>query len=176
MGEVGYSTLERRGGRPTLDVNGLWGGFTGAGSKTIIPAHAHAKISCRLVADQDPERVFEQLRAFIEEIAPPGVTTSVTLLGAGRPSLMSKDHPATMAAARALEATFGRAPVYIREGGSIPVCASFESILGLPVVLLGFGQPDSNAHAPNEWMDLRNYETGIRTFARMWDELAGVRS
>ncbi len=176
VGEVGYTTLERRGGRPTLDVNGLWGGFTGAGSKTIIPAHAHAKLSCRLVANQDPERVFEQLRGYVEEIAPPGVTTSVTLIGAGRPSLMPRDHPATMAAARALEATFGRAPVYIREGGSIPVCASFESVLGLPVVLLGFGQPDSNAHAPNEWLDLRNYETGIRTFARMWDELAAVRS
>jgi acetylornithine deacetylase/succinyl-diaminopimelate desuccinylase-like protein len=176
VGEVGYSTLERRGVRPTLDVNGLWGGFTGAGSKTIIPAHAHAKISCRLVAAQDPKRVFEGFRTFVEEIAPPGVTISVTLLGTGRPSLMPKDHAATRAAARALEATFGRAPVYIREGGSIPVCASFESILGLPVVLLGFTQPDCNAHAPNEWMDLRNYETGIRTIARMWDELVLERS
>jgi acetylornithine deacetylase/succinyl-diaminopimelate desuccinylase-like protein len=172
VGEVGYSTLERRGGRPTLDVNGLWGGFTGAGSKTIIPAHAHAKISCRLVVAQDPDRVFEALRAYVEQIAPPGVTTTVTLLGTGRPSLTPTDHPATAAAARALEATFGRAPVYIREGGSIPVCASFESILQIPIVMLGFTQPNDNAHAPNEWMDLRNYETGIRTIARMWDELA----
>lgn len=176
VGEVGYTTLERRGGRPTLDVNGLWGGFTGAGSKTIIPAHAHAKISCRLVTAQDPERVFEALRAYVEQIAPPGVTTSVGLLGGGRPSQTPKDHPATQAAARALEATFGRAPVYIREGGSIPVCASFESILELPIVLLGFTQPDDNAHAPNEWMDLRNYETGIRAIVRMWDELAAVRT
>ena len=175
VGEVGYTTLERRGGRPTLDVNGIWGGFTGEGSKTIIPAHAHAKVSCRLVADQDPERVFEGLRAYVEQIAPPGVTTTVTLLGDGRPSLTPMDHPATQAAARALEATFGRAPVYIREGGSIPVVANFETILGLPVVLLGFVQPDDNAHAPNEWMDLRNYETGIRTIVRMWDELAAVR-
>lgn len=176
VGEVGYTTLERRGGRPTLDVNGLWGGFTGAGSKTIIPAHAHAKISCRLVTAQDPERVFEALRAYVEQIAPPGVTTSVRLLGGGRASQTAKDHPATRAAARALEATFGRAPVYIREGGSIPVCASFESILELPIVLLGFTQPDDNAHAPNEWMDLRNYETGIRAIVRMWDELAEVRT
>ncbi len=176
VGEVGYTTLERRGGRPTLDVNGLWGGFTGAGSKTIIPAHAHAKISCRLVVSQDPERIFEGLRAYVEQIAPPGVTTSVRLLGSGRPSRTPKDHPATQAAARALEATFGRAPVYIREGGSIPICASFESILGLPIVLLGFVQPDDKAHAPNEWMDLRNYETGIRTIVRMWDELAAVRT
>ena len=108
------------------------------------------------------------------EIAPPGVTTTVRQLGGGRPSLTPQDHPATQAAARALEATFGAAPVYIREGGSIPVCASFESILGLPVVMLGFTQPDEHAHAPNEWIDLDNYETGIRTIARMWDELADL--
>ncbi len=176
VGEVGYTTLERRGGRPTLDVNGLWGGFSGAGSKTIIPAHAHAKVSCRLVVSQEPERVFERLKAYVEEIAPPGVTTTVTFIGGGWPSLTPRDHPATRAAARAIEATFGRAPVYIREGGSIPVTASFERILGLPVVLLGFVQPDCNAHAPNEWIDLNNYETGIRTFARMFDELLDVRS
>ena len=175
VGEVGYTTLERRGARPTLDVSGLWSGFSGAGSKTIIPAHAHAKISCRLVRAQDPARVFEALRTYVEQIAPPGATTTVRLLNRGRPSQTATDHPATQAAARALEATFGRAPVYIREGGSIPVCASFESILGLPMVLLGFTQPDENAHAPNEWMDLANYETAIRTIARMWDELADVR-
>ncbi len=175
-GEVGFTTLERRGGRPTLDVNGLWAGFTGAGSKTIIPAHAHAKVSCRLVVAQDPQRVFEQFKAYVEEIGPPGVRTTVTFLGGGRPSLTPTDHPATQAAARAIEATFGAAPVYIREGGSIPVTASFETILGLPVVLLGVVQPDCNAHAPNEWLDLRNYETGIRTFARVFDELRDVRS
>ena len=171
VGEVGYSTLERRGTRPTLDVNGLWGGFQGDGSKTIIPAHAHAKVSSRLVAAQEPDRIFEAFEAYVEEIAPPGVTTTVQLLGGGLPSVTPLDHPATQAAARALEATFGQAPVYIREGGSIPVCASFTSILGLPVVLLGFVQPDSHAHAPNEWMDLGNYETSIRTIARTWDEL-----
>jgi acetylornithine deacetylase/succinyl-diaminopimelate desuccinylase-like protein len=174
VGEVGYTTLERRGVRPTLDVNGLWGGFAGEGSKTIIPASAHAKVSCRLVADQDPDRIFEAFRAYVEEIAPPGITTAVRFLGGGRPSLTPIDHPATQAAARALEATFGRAPVYIRAGGSIPVCASFTSILGLPVVLLGFTPPEDNAHAPNEWMDLGNYETSIRTIARMWDELVDL--
>ena len=110
VGEVGYTTLERRGARPTLDVNGIWGGFQGEGSKTIIPAHAHAKVSCRLVAAQDPDRIFEAFKAFVEEIAPPGVTTTVRLLGGGLPSLTPMDHPATQAAARALEATFGRAP------------------------------------------------------------------
>ena len=174
IGEVGYTTLERRGVRPTLDVNGLWGGFQGEGSKTIIPAHAHAKVSCRLVADQDPAGIFEAFRAYVEEIAPPGVTTTVRFLGGGHPSHTPTDHPATQAAARALEATFGRAPVYIREGGSIPVCASFSSILGLPGVLLGFAPPDGNAHAPNEWMDLRNYESSILAIARTWDELVDL--
>ncbi len=174
FGEVGYTTIERRGARPTLDVNGIWGGFTGEGGKTIIPAHAHAKVSCRLVANQEPERIFEALRRHIESIAPAGVRVSVRYLSGGRPSLTPMDHPATQAAARALEATFGRAPLYIREGGSIPVSASFETILGLPVVLLGFTPPDDNAHAPNESMDLRNYETAIRTVARYWDELAAL--
>jgi acetylornithine deacetylase/succinyl-diaminopimelate desuccinylase-like protein len=172
VGEAGFSTIERRGARPTLDVNGIWGGFQGEGTKTIIPAHAHAKVSCRLVTAQEPDRIFEQFRAYVAEIAPPGVVTTVTNLGGGQPSLTPIDHPATQAAARALEATFGQAPVYIREGGSIPVCSSFEQILGLPVVLLGFSPPDPHAHAPNEWMDLTNYERGIRTVVRMWDEVA----
>jgi acetylornithine deacetylase/succinyl-diaminopimelate desuccinylase-like protein len=173
-GEAGYSTLERRGTRPTLDVNGIWGGFQGDGSKTIIPAHAHAKISCRLVSDQDPDRIFATFRHHVLAIAPSGVRVEVRSLGGGRPSHTPIDHPATQAAARALEATFGLAPVYIREGGSIPVCATFEEALGLPVVLLGFSPPDDRAHAPNEWMDLANYETAIRTVARLWDEIASV--
>jgi acetylornithine deacetylase/succinyl-diaminopimelate desuccinylase-like protein len=174
VGEAGYSVLERRGTRPTLDVNGMWSGFQGEGAKTIIPAHAHAKISCRLVANQDSERIYEQFRAYVEEIAPPGVVTTVRNLHGGEPSHTPRDHPATQAAARALTATFGREPVYIREGGSIPVCASFERILGLPVVLLGFVPPNQHAHAPNEWMGLTNYELGIRAVVRMWDELGGL--
>lgn len=174
FGEAGYTTIERRGARPTLDVNGIWGGFQGEGGKTIIPAHAHAKVSCRLVPNQDPERIFEALRLHVEAIAPVGVRVRVQNLSGGRPSLTPMHHPAARAAARALEATFGRAPLYIREGGSIPVSASFESILGLPVVLLGFTPPDDNAHAPNESMVLANYETGIRTIARYWDELAAL--
>jgi acetylornithine deacetylase/succinyl-diaminopimelate desuccinylase-like protein len=172
VGEVGYSTLERRATRPTLDVNGLWAGFQGAGTKTIIPAHAHAKISCRLVAAQDPVDIFGKFRDFVLEIAPPAVKVTVQDLGGGRPSLTPIDHPMTRAAARALEATFGRAPVYTREGGSIPVSASFESILGLPVVLLGFAQPHENAHAPDEWMDLANYEGAIRAIVATFDEIA----
>jgi acetylornithine deacetylase/succinyl-diaminopimelate desuccinylase-like protein len=172
VGEAGFTTLERRGSRPTLDVNGIWGGFEGEGAKTIIPAHAHAKISCRLVTAQVPDRIFEAFKAYVHEVAPPGVTVTVQSLGGGHPSLTPVDHPATQACARAIEATFGQAPLYIREGGSIPVTASFASILGLPVVLMGFVPPDDHAHAPNESMDMDNYETAIRTVVRAWEELA----
>ena len=176
-GESDYGTLERIGTRPTLDVNGLWGGFQGAGSKTIIPAHAHAKVSSRLVPNQDPRAIFEALRAFVAAKAPPGVTVVVKSLGAGRPSVTPIDQPVTRAASAALEATFGRPPVYVRQGGSIPVCEMFETQLGLPVVLMGFANPDSNAHAPNESMILANYETGIRTICLLWDSLGerGIR-
>jgi acetylornithine deacetylase/succinyl-diaminopimelate desuccinylase-like protein len=172
VGEQGFSVLERRGARPTLDINGLWGGFQGDGSKTIIPAHVHAKISCRLVPDQDPDTTFARLRDHILEIAPPGVTVSVVEHHGGMPSVTPIDHPATQAAARALTSTFGVEPLYSREGGSIPVAAAFDHTLGLPVVLLGFSQPNSGAHAPNEWLELANLDGGIRTIIRFWDELA----
>jgi len=170
-GEVGYTTLERKSGRPTLDVNGIWGGYQGEGSKTIIPGRASAKVSCRLVPDQRPDRIFPALKAHVMALAPAGVRVTVTDLGGGLPSRTSLDHPAVRAAARALEATFGRAPLFIREGGSIPFVATFEEVLGLPVVLMGFTPPDGNFHAPDEWMDRRNFELGIRAFARTLDEL-----
>jgi acetylornithine deacetylase/succinyl-diaminopimelate desuccinylase-like protein len=171
-GEPGFTSLERLGARPTLDVSGIWGGFQGEGPKTIIPAHAHAKISCRLVANQDPERIYGQVAAYIAQLAPRTITYTIDRLGDGQPSLTPIDYPATQAAARAIEATFGRPPLYIREGGSVPVCASLESILGLSTVLLGFAPPDGHFHAPNEWMSMASYETGIRTIARYWDEVA----
>jgi acetylornithine deacetylase/succinyl-diaminopimelate desuccinylase-like protein len=174
VGEPGYTTLERLGARPTLDVCGIWGGFEGEGPKTIIPAHAHAKISCRIVADQDPEKIFALVAAYIEEVAPKSVRYSIQRLGDGKPSLTPIENPATQAAARAIEASFGVTPLYIREGGSVPVCASFESILGIPTVLLGFAPPDGQFHAPNEWMSMENYETGIRAIARYWDEIAAL--
>lgn len=175
FGEPGFTILEQIGARPTLDVNGIWGGFEGEGAKTIIPAHAHAKISCRLVANQEPERIFELIAAYIAQLAPKSIRYSFQRLGDGRPSLTPIDHPATQAAARAIESTFGAAPLYIREGGSVPVCASFESILGLSTVLLGFAPADGQFHAPNEWMWMSNFETGIRTIARYWDEVAGLK-
>jgi acetylornithine deacetylase/succinyl-diaminopimelate desuccinylase-like protein len=173
-GEPGFSILECTGIRPTLDVNGIWGGFTGEGSKTIIPAHAHAKVSCRLVPDQDGEKVFDQFRDYVLSIAPRGVRVEVQNLGTARALRTDTNHPVAQAAARALEATFGTAPVYIRSGGSIPVAPMFETVLGLPVVMLGFTNPDDNAHAPNETMVLLNYETGLRTITRLWDDLGST--
>lgn len=177
-GEVGFTTLERRGARPTLDVNGMWGGFQGEGNKTIIPAQAHAKVSCRLVVNQDPHRVFEAFRSFVEQVAPPSVRVSVRLMGIGHPSLLPMDHPATRAAARAIERAFGRPPLYAREGGSIMAAADFGSVLGRPVVLAGFTNPDDHAHSPNEAMVLDNYERGIRAICHLWDEFAagGLRA
>jgi len=174
VGETGYSTLERKSIRPTLDVNGVWSGFQGEGSKTIIPGSAHAKVSSRLVADQDPAEIFELLKLHIERLALSGVTVTVRSLGNGKPSSISIDHPTTQAYVRALERAFGRAPVYQREGGSIPFVATFVETLGLPAVLCGFTPPDGNFHAPNEWMDLANYEGGVRAMVFMFEELAGL--
>ena len=156
VGEAGFTTLERRGARPTLDVNGIWGGFQGEGSKTIIPAHAHAKVSCRLVSDQDPDRIFEQsATSWRDRTARRDV--DVRDLDGGRPELTPIDHPATKAAARASRRTFGRGRSTSARAARSR-CGRFDRVLGLPVVLLGFTQPDDNAHAPNEWMDLDNYE------------------
>jgi acetylornithine deacetylase/succinyl-diaminopimelate desuccinylase-like protein len=138
----------------------------------IVPAQAHAKVSCRLVPIQ-----LGSSRAFghsVSEIAPPGVEVALRLVGEGLSSVTPIDHPATRAAARAIEATFGVPCLYDRAGGSVPVTASFANLLALPVVLLGFAPRDSQAHAPNEWMDLNNFETGMRTIARYWDELAAM--
>jgi acetylornithine deacetylase/succinyl-diaminopimelate desuccinylase-like protein len=172
VGEAGWSTLERKSARPTLDVNGMWSGFQGEGGKTIIPAHAHAKVSARLVANQDPDKILAAFRDHVAAVAPAGVTVTTQPLHGGKPSLTPTDHPATRAAARAIEAVYGVAPVFIREGGSIPVTAVFEHDLGLPVVLLGFAQPADNAHAPNEWLLVENFERGTRVIVRLWDELA----
>lgn len=175
QGESGYSTVERRGGRPTLDVNGIWGGFTGDGSKTIIPAHAHAKISCRLVMAQDPAKIALQVEAALKAVAPRGLQVEVKNLGNGYPFLTPLGDPYLKAAAGALKETFGADPLYIREGGSIPIAALFQRELSLPVVLLGFTPPDDNAHAPNESMDLGNFEGGIRAVIRALDAVAALR-
>ncbi len=173
-GEEGYTTLERVWARPTLEVNGIWGGFSGEGSKTVLPAEAHAKISCRLVPNQDPEEVYGLIESYVRRISPPGVRVEVRRMHGGRPALVPLDHPAMGAASRAVERGFGKAPVFIREGGSIPVVASFAEILGVPTVLMGVGLPDENAHAPNEWLLLENYHGGIRSAAALLEELGKV--
>ena len=171
VGEAGYEPLERLGYRPTLDVNGIWGGFQGEGSKTIIPAQAHAKVSCRLVPDQDPAVIFERFEAYVRQVAPPGVTVTVRNLGSGRPLAVSADDPIAATALDALEATFGAKPYLTRNGGSIPVAEMFTTLLGRAPVMLGFTNPDDHAHSPNEFMRLDNYETGIRTICWFWDAL-----
>jgi acetylornithine deacetylase/succinyl-diaminopimelate desuccinylase-like protein len=174
-GEPDFAPLERRGARPTLDVNGMWSGFIGEGAKTIIPAHAHAKISCRLVPDMEPGPTFERVRDFVMSNVPHGVDVTVTKIHEGMWSLAPIDHPAVEAAAACLQEVFGHAPYFLREGGSIPAAASFANMLGLPVVLLGFTPPDDQAHAPNESMRLDNYEGGLRTIVRYWDRLGTLQ-
>ena len=171
-GEAGYSALERIGFRPTLDVNGLLSGFTGEGSKTVLPAKAMAKISMRLVPDQDPKEIERRFTEHVKRLAPPGVTVDVKPHHGGLPWAADPAHPLFDAAAAALQETFGREPVFVREGGSIPIIPLFERTFGAPVLLLGFGLPGSNLHAPNEWIDLGTYHRGIATVARLYDEVA----
>ncbi|MFN8574070.1 MAG: dipeptidase [Gemmatimonadaceae bacterium] len=170
-GEDTYSTLERIWTRPTCEVNGLLSGYTGEGAKTVLPSKAMAKVSCRLVPDQTPEEIEERMRAHVARVAPPEVRVTVTALHGGRPWRGELSGPLFDAGCRALEAAFGRAPVIVGEGGSIPVVGDFESILGAPVLLMGFGLPGENAHAPNEWMSVENFEKGMRAVAALWDSL-----
>lgn len=170
-GETGYTTLERIWTRPTCEVNGLLSGYTGEGAKTVLPARAMAKISCRLVPDQDPATIERLMQGHVERVAPAGVRVRVTHLHGGRPWSADLHGPLYDAAARALEAAFHREPVIVGEGGSIPVVDDFARILGAPVLLMGFGLPGENAHAPDEWMSVENFELGMRAVATLWDLL-----
>jgi acetylornithine deacetylase/succinyl-diaminopimelate desuccinylase-like protein len=170
-GEAGYTTLERLWARPTCEVNGLLSGYTGEGPKTVIPATAMAKVSCRLVPDQDPAEIERLFRAHVERVAPPGVTVKVALLHGSSAWRASLDDPLFEAANRALAVTFGRTAVIAGDGGSLPIVGDFERILKAPVLLLGFGLPGENAHAPDEWLSVENFEKGMRTAAVLWEEL-----
>ncbi len=165
VGENGYPLLERVGIRPTLEVHGIVGGFTGAGSKTVIPAEAVAKISMRLPAGLDPQQVFSWLEEAAQVLMPKGCRLEVRCLHGGRGMSTNPDHPAVHLAAEAVEAVFGRPPVFLREGGSIPIAALFDQLLEAPVVLLGFGLPDDEVHAPNEKFSLRQFRQGMKTVA-----------
>jgi acetylornithine deacetylase/succinyl-diaminopimelate desuccinylase-like protein len=172
FGEKGYSTLERIWARPTLDVCGISGGFQGEGAKTIIPARASAKVSCRLVPDQEPDDIARKLMAHFQRVAPPGVRVRVEKQHGGRPYLAPTDHPVYEIAKRAFSKAFGKPTVFMREGGSIPFVRTIADATGKPCLLMGFGQPDENAHAPNEWIDLDNYHLGIKSAAYLYDEIA----
>ena len=172
FGERGYGTLERIWARPTLEINGLCGGFTGEGAKTVIPAAAMAKISMRLVPNQDPDQIAHLFERHLKTITPRSVELTLTRMHGGKPWLAPIDHPAIRAASRAFEKGFGTAPVFVREGGSIPVVATLAETLGLSTVLMGVGLPDENAHAPNEKLDLGNFQNGIVSVAHFFDEFS----
>jgi acetylornithine deacetylase/succinyl-diaminopimelate desuccinylase-like protein len=171
VGEPGYSVMERTWSRPTLDVHGMPGGFIGAGAKTVIPAKAVAKLSMRLVPPMQPGATFERLKTYISAIAPRGVTVEVRLIHAGEPVVVGTDNPYIRAAAEALEQVWGTAPVFTRSGGSIPVVGDFERALGIPTVMMGFGLPDDNLHAPNEKFHIANFHRGIETIIRFFEVL-----
>jgi acetylornithine deacetylase/succinyl-diaminopimelate desuccinylase-like protein len=173
-GETGYSTLERTWARPTFEVNGLLSGFIGEGAKTVIPATAMAKISMRLVPNQDPDKIAALFEAYVKKVAPKSVELKVTRMHGGKPWMTDLDNAYIQAAARAIELGFGKSPVYTREGGSIPVVATFQSELNAPTVLFGFGTPDENAHAPNEKLDLDNFFGGIVAAAYLYEEIGKV--
>jgi acetylornithine deacetylase/succinyl-diaminopimelate desuccinylase-like protein len=172
FGESGYTTLERVWGRPTFEVNGLLGGFTGDGAKTVIPAVAMAKVSMRLVPNQHPDKIAELFEAYLKKIAPKTVELKVTRMHGGKPWITAYDNKFVQAAGRAIEQGFGKTPVFCREGGSIPVVSTFQEELGVPAVLFGVGLPDENAHAPNEKIDLGNFHGGIVSAAILYDEIA----
>ncbi|HEV8335170.1 MAG TPA: dipeptidase [Candidatus Polarisedimenticolia bacterium] len=175
-GEKGYSTLERTWARPTFEVNGILSGFTGEGAKTVIPAVAMAKVSMRLVPNQDPDKVAKLFEKHLRKICPKTVEMTVTRMHGGEPWVAPIDHPAIQAAAKAFEKGFGKRPVYTREGGSIPVVATFADVLKIPSVLMGIGVPDENAHAPNEKLDLGNFQGGILSSAHFLDLMGqGIR-
>jgi len=173
-GESGYTVLEQLWTRPTCEVNGLLSGYTGEGAKTVLPSYAMAKVSCRLVPDQDPAEIERLMAAHVQAVAPAGVTATVTHLHGGRPWRAELHGPIFDAAKRALTAAFGREPVITGEGGSIPVVGDFQRLLDVPVLLVGFGLPGENAHAPDEWISVENFEVGMRAMAALWDELAAT--
>jgi len=172
VGEPGYTPLEQLGARPTLEVNGVWGGFQGEGTKTVLPAEAHAKITCRLVPDQDPERIYELVAAHVKRHAPPGVEVTVRALpGKARPYLMPADHWGNHAATDVLTDIYGVAPLYVRSGGSVPVYELFQNTLGVYSVGFGFGLRDEGIHAPNEFFRVESFERGPGAYCRLLHRL-----
>jgi acetylornithine deacetylase/succinyl-diaminopimelate desuccinylase-like protein len=171
-GEAGYTTLERKWARPTFDVHGIFGGYAGPGPKTVLPCKGGAKLSFRLVPNQDPKTVERQFREHVAKVCPPGVTYEVISHHGAPAVLVDVDTPGVKAAVRAIEASFGTKPVFIREGGSIPVVGLIKKHLGVDTLLLGWGQNDDNLHGPNEKFCLADFHRGIKASAHLLDELA----
>jgi len=169
-GEAGYTVLERVWARPTLEVHGIAGGFTGAGAKTVIPAKATAKVSMRLVPKQNPEKIIANFKKFVQENTPAGVETDVRILSASPAVMVNPNHPAIDVAAHAFRDILGRETVFVRSGGSIPIVGDFARHLGIPTILMGFGLPDDGLHSPNEKYKLSNYYAGIMTIAHFFEQ------
>jgi acetylornithine deacetylase/succinyl-diaminopimelate desuccinylase-like protein len=175
FGESGYTTLERVWARPTFEVNGLLSGFTGEGAKTVLPAVAMAKVSMRLVPNQDPKKIGDLFEAYLQKVTPKTVELKVTRMHGGKPWMTAFDNPFVQAAGRAIEQGFGQKPVFNREGGSIPVVSTFQEELGVPCVLFGVGLPDENAHAPDEKLDLGNFHNGVIASAFLYREIGALK-
>ena len=170
-GEAGFTTLERRWARPTFDINGIYGGYQGEGGKTIIPAKAVAKFTFRLVPKQDPEKIAKALEQFLRPLCPPGVTMELVHQHGAQGVVVPLESPYVAAAARAIERGFGKSPVFIREGGSIPIVTTFSQLLSVDTLLLGWGLDDDNTHSPNEKFNLADFHRGIKASAALWEEL-----
>ncbi len=173
-GEQAYTIIERLSARPTLDINGIWGGYTEPGVKTVLPSKAYAKISMRLVPDQEPDEIAQLITDYLTAIAPPGISVKVDYLQGGYGAMVRRDSPAMRAAVSAYEAGYGVTPFFMREGGSIPVVATFQKVLGIETILMGFGLPDDNLHAPNEKVHLPNLYQGVQTAIRFMELLPSV--
>jgi acetylornithine deacetylase/succinyl-diaminopimelate desuccinylase-like protein len=173
-GEEGFTTRERTSVRPTCDVNGIFGGYMGKGAKTVLPSWGGAKVSMRLVPDQDPKKIARLFEDYVQSIAPSGVTVEVTNLHGADPVVIEVQGPLVEAAMEAMQEIWGARPVRIREGGSIPIVSTFSQVIGSPVLLLGFGLNDDNLHSPNEKFNISHYYNGIRSVARMLDLLGEV--
>lgn len=174
QGEKGYSTYERTGSRPTCDVNGITGGYQGEGAKTIIPSYASCKITMRLVPNQDPKDICNKIEKYLHKIAPKSVKVKVVKHGGAKGVVVPTEGPWLEAAAEAIKTGFGKAPVFIKEGGSIPIVVDFKELLGLDTLLLGFGQNDDHIHSPNERFRIADFERGCKTAAALPDKLAAV--
>ena len=175
FGEDGYSTLERASARPTLDCNGIWGGFQGEGAKSVLPSKAGAKISMRLVPNQEPEKIEKLFTEYVNKISPKSVKVTVKSLHGGKGAITPIDSPAMDAAVEAMKKGFGKIPLFTREGGSIPVVSTFQSLLNAPTILLGFGLPDENIHSPDEHFSLDNFHKGILSISNYYNELSKIK-